>query len=391
MMVRCSKAAVLVAFFVLGLNFLASQTSTTKLDFRALWIVRHSVTSKWEIDRALQFAKQHNFGHVFVQVRGRADALYNSQIVIRSPLVANSKFDPLEYAIQKGHELGLTVHAWINVLLAWSADRPPEDREHLLVAFPEWTDRSLLGGSTATGDLMWRKESTIQTYLSPSHPGVRNHLRRIVDELLSLYDLDGVHLDYIRYSDSDFGYNMSARIGFEQLYGVDPLRLVNQNGNGYGHLSKKNRKTFLSAWGDYRRDAVTDIVRSFNELILKKQPNAILSAAVKPNPSDARNRYYQAWDQWLEEGLIDYAIPMNYAIELKDFAREIENIHKVVPQKYWPGIIMGIAAYNQSAEATRDKIKFSRLTGLTGVAVFSYDAHKAEPLLFTPIGEELAK
>ncbi len=209
--------------------------------------------------------------------------------------------------------------------------------------------------------------------------------------MLSLYDLDGIHLDYIRYSDSDFGYNMSARIGFEELHEVDPLRLVNQNGNGYGNLSEKKRKTLLSTWGDYRRDAVTDIVRSFNELILKKRPDAILTAAVKPNPGDARNRYYQAWDQWLEEGLIDYAVPMNYAIELKDFAQEIENIHKVVPQKYWPGIVMGVAAYNQDAEATRDKIKFSRVTGLRGVAVFSYDAHKAEPLLFDPIGEELAK
>ena len=381
----------MVAFFVFCLNFLGAQTSAAKLDFRALWIVRHSVTSKGEIDRALQFAKQHNFGHVFVQVRGRADALYNSQIVVRSPLIADSKFDPLEYAIQKGHELGLTVHAWINVLLAWSAKRPPEDREHLFVAFPEWTDRSLLGSTTATGDLMRLEDSSIQTYISPSHPGVRNHLRRIVDELLSLYDLDGIHLDYIRYSDSDFGYNMSARIGFEQLHGVDPLRLVNQNGNGYGHFSQKKRKTLLLAWGDYRRDAVTDLVRSFNELILKKRPDVILSAAVKPNPGDARSRYYQAWDQWLEEGLIDYAVPMNYAIELKDFAREIENIHNVVPQKYWSGIIMGVAAYNQDAEATRDKIKFSRVTGLTGVAVFSYDAHKAEPILFAPIGKELAK
>jgi hypothetical protein len=52
---------------------------------------------------------------------------------------------------------------------------------------------------------------------------------------------------------------------------------------------------------------------------------------------------------------------------------------------------MGVAAYNQGAEDTRDKIKFSRVTGLTGVAVFSYDAHKAEPRLFAPIGEELAK
>ncbi len=390
-MVRCEKAAVLAAFFIFSLNFLGGQTSAAKLEFRALWIVRHSMVSKGEIDKALQFAKQHSFNHVFVQVRGRSDALYNSQIVVRSPLIADSKFDPLEYAVQKGHELGLDVHAWINVLLAWSANRTPEDRDHLLIAFPEWTDRSLLGSTTATGDLMEREDNGVQKYLSPSHPGVRNHLSRMVDELLSLYDLDGIHLDYIRYSDSDFGYNMSARIGFEQLHGIDPLRLVNQNGNGHADLSEKERKRLLAAWGDFRRDAVTDLVRSINELILKKRPQSVLTAAVKPNPGDARSRYYQAWDEWLREGLIDYAVPMNYAIELKDFVREIESIHSAVSQKYWPGIVMGVAAYNQGAEDTRDKIKFSRVTGLPGVAVFSYDAHKAEPRLFAPIGEELAK
>ncbi|MEE2876185.1 MAG: family 10 glycosylhydrolase [Candidatus Neomarinimicrobiota bacterium] len=390
-MVRCEKAAILVAFFVFSINVLYGQASAAKLNFRALWIVRHSMVSKMEIDRAIQFAKQNSFNHVFVQVRGRADALYNSQVVIRSPLISDSKFDPLEYAIQRGHQLGLDVHAWINVLLAWSADRASENRDHPLVAFPEWTDRSLLYNTTATGDLMQRDDNRIQQYLSPSHPGVRNHLRKMVDELLSLYDLDGIHLDYIRYSDSDFGYNMSARIGFEEMYGVDPLRLVNQNGEGYQHLNDKDRKSLLSAWGDFRKDAVTDLVRSFNQLILKKRPDCLLTVAVKPNPGEARSRYYQAWDQWLKEGLIDFAIPMNYAVELRDFAREIEYIHKAVPQKYWPGIVMGIAAYNQEAVDTRDKIKFSRVTGLTGVAVFSYDAHKAEPLLFAPIGEELAK
>ena len=100
----------MVAFFVFSLNLLYPEISASKLNFRALWIVRNSIIDRAEIDKALQFAKDHNFNHVFIQVRGRADALYNSQFVVRSPLIDNSKFDPLEYAIQRGHGLNLKVH-----------------------------------------------------------------------------------------------------------------------------------------------------------------------------------------------------------------------------------------------------------------------------------------
>ena len=52
---------------------------------------------------------------------------------------------------------------------------------------------------------------------------------------------------------------------------------------------------------------------------------------------------------------------------------------------------MGIAAYNQEILDTRDKIRISREEGITGISIFSYDAHKENPKLFLPIGEELGK
>ena len=213
---------------------------------------------------------------------------------------------------------------------------------------------------------------------------------QVLDEIITVYDLDGVHLDYIRYSDSDFGYNMSARIMFEEEYGIDPFRLIQKNRSGNNNLTDLERKKTLIAWGDFRRNAITELVKSFNELILKRRPDCLLTAAVKPNLDEAHNRFFQEWDRWLTDGLIDYAVPMNYAIKLRDFAQEIENIRERLPQKYWPGLIMGVAAYNQDIVETRDKIRFSRVTGLPGVAVFSYDAHKTAPHLFLPIAQELS-
>ncbi len=390
-MLRIKKAAVLVAFFLFCAGFVKGQPSASNLDFRAIWVVRHSMVSPEEIDRALLFAKVHHFNHVFLQVRGRGDAFYNSQFVIKSQLVADPRFDPLKYAVEKGHILGLKVHAWINVLLAWSSHRSPESPDHIVNKFPEWMDRSSLGITTSTGTLSDSEEMVVQKYLSPSHPGVFNYLEKVADELISNYDLDGIHLDYIRYGDSDFGYNMAARINFERQHGVDPLKLLTDNGNGYVNKGNDEKQRLFNKWATFRRKALTKLVKNFSGLVLSKNPECLITAAVKPNPSIARNRYFQEWDRWLAEGLVDYVVPMNYATELREFAEEIDNIYKSVPRKYWPGIIMGVAAFNQEALDTRDKIKYSRVTGLSGVAVFSYDAYKSAIEFFSPIADELSK
>ncbi|MFL3050108.1 MAG: glycoside hydrolase family 10 protein [Candidatus Neomarinimicrobiota bacterium] len=390
-MVRYKKATAMVAFFIFIATFLYPKDSSSKLNFRALWVVRSSMVNREEIDKALQFAKDYKFNHVFVQVRGRGDALYNSQFAVRSELIEDSKFDPLEYVIEKGHALDLKVHAWINVFLAWTSKRLPNNNRHITVSFPEWLDKSSFNKRTHNGGPNFYEDNNTPKYLSPSHPGVRNHLINILEEIITVYDLDGIHLDYIRYADSDFGYNMSARIMFEEQYGVDPLNLITENESGYYNLNELERKKLLLEWGNFRREAITNIVKSFNSTILNRRPDCLLSAAVKPNPNEAKNRFFQEWDIWLAEGLIDYAVPMNYAAKSQDFIYQINSIREKISPKYWPGIVMGIAAYNQEVLDTRDKIRVSREEGITGISIFSYDSHKENPELFLPIGEELGK
>lgn len=381
----------MVAFFIFITTFLYPNDSSSKLNFRALWVVRSSMVNREEIDKALQFAKDYKFNHVFVQVRGRGDALYNSQFAVRSELIEDSKFDPLEYVIEKGHALDLKVHAWINVFLAWTSKKLPNNSKHITVSFPEWLDKSSFNKRTHNGGSNFYEDNNTPKYLSPSHPGVRNHLINILEEIITVYDLDGIHLDYIRYADSDFGYNMSARIMFEEQYGVDPFNLITENERGNYNLNELERKKLLLEWGNFRREAITNIVKSFNSIILNRRPDCLLSAAVKPNPNEAKNRFFQEWDIWLAEGLIDYAVPMNYAAKSKDFIYQINSIREKISPKYWSGIVMGIAAYNQEVLDTRDKIRVSREEGITGVSIFSYDSHKENPKLFLPIGEELGK
>ena len=378
-MTQHPKATVKVAFFVLFLllSFLSGESSKT-LSFRALWIVRTSMISQKEIDAALIFAERNNFNHIFVQVRGRDDSFYSSQVVPKADLIVEKNFDPLDYTIRRGHEIGLKVHAWMNVYLVWSSNRLPENSEHVLNLHPDWMDRSSFGNGN-------------QRFLSPAHPAVMEYLLDVMKEVLLNYKIDGLHLDYIRYRNAESGYNGAARRGFEREHGIDPLRLYFSSITGSPTWRKDETKFLWQQWNQYRRNAITDFVRRCNTLILDTNSNCLLSVAVKPNPNSAKEWYYQEWDRWLVEGLVDYVVPMNYSQDLREFARNIDRVYESIPMKYWPGIVMGIAVYNQNALDARDKIKYSKFTGFSGISIFSYDAHKDNQEFFVPIVEEISR
>ena len=80
---------------------------------------------------------------------------------------------------------------------------------------------------------------------------------------------------------------------------------------------------------------------------------------------------------------------MNYASDIRGFAGVIDEIYDVVPNKYWPGIIMGISIFNQSSLDSRDKIHYSRITGFRGISLFSYDSRKDDLSYYLPIVEEM--
>ncbi|MEE9167398.1 MAG: family 10 glycosylhydrolase [Candidatus Neomarinimicrobiota bacterium] len=385
-MIHHVKATLRVAFFVIPvfLSCLLAEGNPA-LPFRALWMVRTSMTSRVEIDRAIRFAARYGFNHLFVQVRGRDDAFYDSRLVPRTDAISDDGLDPLKYAILKGHEMGLKVHAWMNVYLVWSSNANPENRSHILRRYPDWEDERLNGRSTSAPG------NSTHRFLSPLHPGVNQYLLMVFKEVLTQYDVDGLHLDYIRYGDSDYGYNGMGRAGFEREYGIDPLVLSRGAEAESADAGKDERRFLWEQWNRYRRDSVTELVRRCNSLILDVNPVCILSAAVKPEPAVAKSRFFQEWDRWLAEGLVDFVVPMNYTPNLTEFARNIDRIHESIPTRYWPGIIMGIAIYNQNALDARDKIRYARIVGFPGISLFSYDSRKNDPEFFLPIAEEIRR
>ena len=84
---------------------------------RYLWVIRNSMTTKADIDNMIEFATLNRFNNLLVQVRGRGDAYYESNLVPKSNLIKNVDFDPLAYIIPLAKEKGIRVHAWVNTIM----------------------------------------------------------------------------------------------------------------------------------------------------------------------------------------------------------------------------------------------------------------------------------
>lgn len=382
------KVVGLAAFFLCLARVGAAPLEPLRI--KGLWIVRESMVSRAEVEAALVFAKDSGFNHVFVQVRGRGDAYYRSLIVPRSPFIRGSQFDPLGYAVARGHELGLNIHAWVTTYLLWSARTPPATSSHIYHMHPEWLDVSASGLSQRDIDLAAPRDGSFEgIYLSPIHPEVNDYLQAVFTEIILNYAIDGLHLDYSRYYDLDYGYNDEGLMVFRARHDFDPRDITLPRSSANESAAAREASEKLAIWDDYRRQKVTELVTALHAIITISGRETLLTAAVKPNAQVARNKYYQDWAQWLQGGILDYALPMNYTTSRSAYLEVITGMSRSLPERLKNRVIMGVAVYNQDAASTAEKIHLARLYGFEAVCVFSYDAHKTNLARFDPIIEML--
>ena len=363
MIFKKGKLLILLCCFFLPYQNSFSLDIDSQIEFRAIWVLRSSLVSKKEIDKVFEFASDNNFNHIFLQVRGRGDAFYNSSFVPKSSLIVPDNFDPLLYALNKSKKLNIKIHLWLNMLLIWSSKNKPKNPLHIYNQHNGWIDKSFLLGNKT-------KENYFK-FLSPSHPEVKNHLKNVINELLLNYEFDGIHYDYIRYSDIDYGYNDYAISIFKTKYNInDNIFSDNKIIIKYEHK-----------WNDFKRNQLSDFIKDLSFEIKKQKYDIIITAAVKPNLIEAQNRYYQDWSKWIINKSIDYAVPMNYSKKNNIFKSNISKLYHIFPSK----IIMGIGVYNQDLNSVIEKIEITKKNNFSGISFFSYDSKKENLKFFEKI------
>tara|TARA_B100000315_G_scaffold220472_1_gene223185 strand:+ start:635 stop:1822 length:1188 start_codon:yes stop_codon:yes gene_type:complete len=353
---------------------------------RCLWVVRYSLASKSLIDEMLRFAVQYNFNHIFVQVRGRGDSLYRSSWIPQSEVLIGDEFDPLEYVIQEGHKLQLNVHVWVNVYMLWSAEQLPLSEQHLFNRHPDWLDavkeesnKYLYTDKRLTTDASGKEGF----YLAPHHPSVNPYLLAVFKELLNNYNLDGLHLDYVRYKNEFHGYNS---VGIEQFRSQYNSKNNFDLGFRQTIITKDSYNDYLMKREEFLLNSITELVLKLSSFMKNSHREMILSAAVKPNIEMAKKLYFQEWDMWLSGGLVDWVLVMNYGPNFQTFVDNITSIENQISKSEFSKIIMGVALYNQTPENAVKKIQYSYNAGFKGIALFSYNVitehiNKMKPVL----------
>lgn len=381
----------------------APQWDVPSREVRALWVVRDTMTSPESVIGMVRRAKENGFTDLVVQVRGRGDAFYNSQIEPRADELAKQPpdFDPLVVTLNEAHRIGMRVHAWINIYLVANIESMPHSRNHLIYQHPEWLmvprdlakelyDRDPKSPEYLEKLIEYTRANRSELeglYASPACPEVKENLLKIWLDVAERYEVDGLHFDYVRYPNPNFDYSRTSldlfraevektsdtdiREGLAAQFEVDPLAYT---------------VNFQDRYAQFQRQQITNLVERIYKGVKQIKPHATISAAVFANGEDAARLKFQDWRKWVQMGWLDVACPMAYTPETETFRKLINN---AVSHSAGKQIWAGIGAYKQTAESAIEKVRATRELGAQGFILFSYDSSiKASPGL-NPQGDYL--
>jgi uncharacterized lipoprotein YddW (UPF0748 family) len=255
---------------------------------RAVWVVRDALHSRESIDQIISTAVTSKITDLFIQVRALGQTYYPSSIEGQASEIIGA-YDPLSLIVEKAHRYNIKVHAWINVFYIWAQDNTP-DSTHVFIKQKEYILRNQTFPTYAS-----LKEKRIEGFfLDPASGVVQEHILAIVHELINNYDLDGIHLDYYRYPEIHYSFTPSNRTMFRIRNFFDPLTLYNAD----HYYERAGFAVFRYADSLYRASLINVLTEFLDRIydVVKQKSSALeISIAVKPDPIQAKHRYFQDW------------------------------------------------------------------------------------------------
>ncbi|HPE68059.1 MAG TPA: family 10 glycosylhydrolase [Thermotogota bacterium] len=239
------------------------------------------------------------------------------------PGFAHWNEDPLEVLLDQAHELGMEVHAWTWVF----ANTYYGVETQVIAEHPEWMERDRFGNVFAT-------DASKTGFFSHSHPQARAFIQGAILDVLDTYpSLDGIHLDYIRYENSDVidhGYDDWSVAAFRQQTGIDPFSIEKYSPQEV-------------TWHLWRENQVSSMVQQLSEQLKARKPGLLLSAAVVNSPEGAQAKFKQNWELWVRNGWLDLVFPMSYTPSPEDLQIQLDSQARVAQGKTF--LIPGLALF----------------------------------------------
>ena len=357
-----------------------SVTSSAVVQWRAFWADawHQGFYSKTEIDNMISRAVQGRYNAIVAEVMGYQDntgtghgAFWNSSILPKAVGINPSGLpsgDPLAYLCQQAHANGIEVHCWL-VAFRVSTSWPPSGNA-TLQAHPEWfmtTKANMGAGPSPVGSVY---------VLDPGCPGAQEYLASIVRELVTNYQIDGIHWDYIRYTQTDAGYPADSSYLYSGLRRFQ--RIYNR--------SDVPNATGDTQWNDFRRRTITEIVSRcrFESPAITSNPRQPLRHSASlitwgdcPSNFHSTNAYalFQDWEYWMLQGYLDAACPMCYYSECTYPTWYRNWVTNSVGWSHNRHLFIGQANYlNTMADSITQLLYAYNKTGVDGTLNYSYYA-----------------
>ncbi|MEN8192046.1 MAG: family 10 glycosylhydrolase [Bacteroidota bacterium] len=293
------KFLLICFIFTLSFQQLFAQNVFPKYEFRGAWIatvanidwpLSNSSSSEEQMNElrlSLDSLKDAGMNAIFFQVRTECDALYDSKIEPWSYWLTGEQgkapdpyYDPLAFVIEEAHKRGMELHAWFNPYRAVKdIGSYRQSDNHVSVMHKDWLIKS--------------KKYLM---LDPGLPEVQEHVLSVMNDVLTRYDIDGIHFD-------DYFYPYGPKISNE-----DSLTFANYN-RGFTDVD------------DWRRDNINMLMAEIYKTIKEAKPK--VKFGISPF-GIVRNEYagtngFNSYDiiycdplNWLDNKIVDYITPQIY-------------------------------------------------------------------------------
>src|SRR5712692_11617444 len=255
--IACATALVLLSIACSSQTASVTVASPTPLpspivfgtpQYRALWVdaFHDGIKSPSQVEKLVADAHRANINALIVQVRKAGDAYFNRSDEPRATDIQGPPdFDPLAYVIALAHKAlpRIEVHAWLNTFFAGESSRVYLDNG------PGWGNRA--------------NDGTRSGYLDPGVPEVQIYTHQVFMDVARRYDVDGLHMDFVRYPGTVWGYSPES-IALYQLE------------TGARSVPSPDDET----WKAWRRARVTAFVKDLHDDLKAEKPAVKLSGAL---------------------------------------------------------------------------------------------------------------
>lgn len=297
--------------FLFGLLFFGGLNGfsqiTPKREFRGVWI-----STAWQeqyknmsvpqlknyFTAMLDSLQNYHVNAVIFQARPCADAFYVSDIEPWSRHFTGEQgkapdilFDPMEFLIEEAHKRNMEFHAWLNPYRVTTSENEILHPSHIYHRHPDWFIRY--------GN---------QIYFDPGLPESRAHICQVVQDIVTRYDIDAIHMD-----DYFYPYPISG-IPFPDDYSFNRYAAI----QGFSQSRKD----------DWRRNNVNVLIEEIKYTIALAKPYVRFGISPfgiyrnkrsTPDGSGSDTHGLQNYDNlyadiklWVKNEWIDYTIPQIY-------------------------------------------------------------------------------